>query len=347
MKLLIRAARIKSGLKVKDVASILQIDVALVSKFEAGTRIPTFKQIQLLASCLEIPQDELQKEWLKQKLLSEVKEYQISDTVVSMLQEDLATYNAGFKRVISRQIQDILDEIDELKTVLQFKRKFDSTRIKEALSIEYTFESNKIEGNTLTLRETDLVVNQGLTISGKSMREHLEAINHQEAIDYVYHLLDKKSQLSEREILTIHNLILRGIHSEEAGKYRQVQVMIQGSKHIPPDSILVKDQMQQLMNWYYKNLNLHPVILAAEMHERIVTVHPFIDGNGRTSRLIMNLILLKHGYVIANIKGDYEVRMRYYEALENAQINQSKDDFIEFIAKVELDCIKRYLSILK
>ncbi len=241
----------------------------------------------------------------------------------------------------------MLDEIDILKSKLDQFRLFDSYRIDQALELEYTFESNRIEGNTLTLRETDLVINEGLTIPGKSMREHLEAINHQEAIAYIKHLIKKNTNLNEREVLSIHNLILRGIHPEDAGRYRKVQVMIKGSSFMPPQPFIVAKEMEDFYIWYETNKNkLHPIILAAEMHERLVTIHPFIDGNGRTSRLVMNLILLQHGYVIANIKGDYNSRMQYYEALETAQTKNNKNDFLLFVAQIEKQSLERYLQII-
>ena len=241
----------------------------------------------------------------------------------------------------------MLDEIDILKSKLDQFRLFDSYRIAQALELEYTFESNRIEGNTLTLRETDLVINEGLTIPGKSMREHLEAINHQEAIAYIKHLIKKNTNLNEREVLSIHNLILRGIHPEDAGRYRKVQVMIKGSSFMPPQPFIVAKEMEDFYIWYETNKNkLHPIILAAEIHERLVTIHPFIDGNGRTSRLVMNLILLQHGYVIANIKGDYNSRMQYYEALETAQTKNNKNDFLLFVAQIEKQSLERYLQII-
>jgi Fic family protein len=240
-----------------------------------------------------------------------------------------------------------LDEIDLLKTRLNKYREFDSYRISQALELEYIFESNRIEGNTLTLRETDLVINEGLTVSGKSMREHLEAINHVEAIGYIKQLVERNFQINERELLSVHNLILRGIMPEDAGRYRKVQVMIKGSSHMPPQPYLVAKQMEDYFLWMEQQKNkLHPVVLAAEMHERLVTIHPFIDGNGRTSRLIMNFILLQHGYVIANIKGDYDTRMKYYQTLETAQTTHNKEDFILFVAQIEKDCLERYLSII-
>ena len=156
-------------------------------------------------------------------------------------------------------------------------RHLDSYKIVQALELEYTFESNKIEGNTFTLRETDLVIYAGLTIFGKSISEHLGAINHQDAIGYSKFLIEKNTNLNEREVLSIHNLILRGIDPEDAGRYRKVQIMIKGSTHLPPQPFLITKKMEDFFIWYEMNKKqLHPVILAAEMHERLETIHPFI-----------------------------------------------------------------------
>jgi Fic family protein len=264
-----------------------------------------------------------------------------------MVREEMENSYVTVKKSLSKNLLLILNEIDVLKLKLDKFRQFDSYRIAQALELEYTFESNRIEGNTLTLRETDLVINEGLTISGKSMREHLEAINHQEAIGYIKHLIEKNTTLNEREVLSIHNLILRGINPEDAGRYRKVQVMIKGSSFMPPQPFLVAKEMEDFFIWYETHKNsLHPIVLAAELHERLVTIHPFIDGNGRTSRLVMNLILLQNGYVIANIKGDYDNRMQYYNALETAQTKNNKEDFLLFVAQIEKESLVRYLEII-
>jgi Fic family protein len=266
---------------------------------------------------------------------------------MNMVREEMENSYVAVKKSLSNNLLSILNEIDVLKSKLDKFRQFDSYRIVQALELEYTFESNRIEGNTLTLRETDLVINEGLTISGKSMREHLEAINHQEAIRYIKHLVEKNTNLNDREVLSIHNLILRGINHEDAGKYRRVQVMIKGSSYMPPQPFLVSKEMEDFFIWYETNKNgLHPIVLAAELHERLVTIHPFIDGTGRTSRLVMNLILLQNGYVIANIKGDYENRMQYYNALEVAQTKNNKEDFLLFVAQTEKESLERYLDII-
>lgn len=348
MKIILKTAREQKNIKTRELAQLLGIDQALISKFENGSRKPSRDQIVKLASVLEINYDQLMIAWLKEKIYAEIGDDHFAFEAIHQVKEEMAYY-ASFKRApLSTKLEQIIKEIDSLKNELHQFRKYDSFRVTQALELEYTFESNKIEGNTLTLKETDLIVNEGLTISGKSMREHLEAINHQEAIAYIKELTDKNTTINEREILCIHNLILRGIYPEDAGKYRKVQVMIKGSSHMPPQPFLVAKEMEELFIWYQTNKNnLHPVILAAEMHERLVTIHPFIDGNGRTSRLLMNLILLQHGYVIANIKGTNESRMQYYNALEACQVENNKENFLLFIAQTEKECLERYLSILK
>lgn len=235
------------------------------------------------------------------------------------------------------ELDSLLAQIDGLKTRLDAARPLTSEQLQQALDIEYTYESNRIEGNTLTLRETDLVVNKGLTVGGKSMREHLEAINHYEAILYIRELAAKDAILDEREVRNIHALVLRGINRENAGRYRNLPVMIAGSRHMPPQPWAVPKLMEDYGLWLIgESLNLHPVVRAAEAHERLVTIHPFIDGNGRTARLVMNLILFAKGYPIANIPGDTDSRMAYYNALEKANLATDKSDFLILISRYVL-----------
>lgn len=348
MKTLLRDARLNKQLKVKELSALTGIDQALLSKFENGGRLPTKEQLNRLALHLGIGLDALTVAWLKEKILSELQYEPLAKEALQLVQEEMAEYAAMRPNYSDEELEKILREIDVLQRELNQLRAYDSYRIAQALELEYTFESNRIEGNTLTLKETDLIINEGLTISGKSMREHLEAINHQDAILYIKELLDKNTSLNQRELLLIHNLVLRGIMPNYAGKYRDVQVMIKGSAHMPPQPFLIQKQMEDYFIWYQENRKtLHPVILAAEMHERLVTIHPFIDGNGRTSRLVMNLILLQHGYVIANIKGDSNTRLEYYTALEKAQVEGDKTVFYRFVATTEKQCLERYLSILK
>ena len=344
----IKENRQAKSLKIKDLAALLAVDSSLISRYENGDRLPTKAQLNLLVAQLDLDFKTAQVFWLKAKIYELFSQEAYIDEAINMVQEEYANYGGFVRDELSSDLKALIKSLDHLKANLNALRHLDSFRIHEALHLEYTFESNKIEGNTLTLNETDLVINEGLTISGKSMREHLEAINHQEAIAFIKDLAKPNYVLKERDLLQIHHLILRGIYPEEAGKYRKVQVMIKGSSHVPPGPYLVAKQMEDLFIWYNTNRNtIHPVVLAAEMHERLVTIHPFIDGNGRTSRLIMNLILMQHGFVIANLKGDYGSRTAYYQALEKCQTTANKDDFIQLIVNTEKNCLDRYLSILK
>jgi Fic family protein len=240
----------------------------------------------------------------------------------------------------------ILDDIDRIKADLDRLRPLENPSILHALDIEYTYESNRIEGNTLTLRETGLVIEKGLTVGGKSMREHLEAINHHEALLFLRDLVRDGRPLTESLVKQLHGLILHGIDHDNAGRYRNVPVMIAGSRHLPPQPWAVPVKMEQCFAWYESQRDsLHPVLLAAEIHGRIATIHPFIDGNGRTSRLAMNLILLTQGYPLANIPGDTDSRRAYYDALEHCNLSGDKSGFHRFIALQVLAMGKRLLHI--
>ena len=244
-------------------------------------------------------------------------------------------------------MQEQFTYLDILKDQLNGLRDRQSEKVAKAFDIEYTYESNKIEGNTLTLQETALVVEKGLTVGGKSLNEHLEAINHTFAIEYIKDIAHNAEPINERVLLNIHKLILQGIDNTNAGKYRSVQVLISGAKHVPPQPYLVLKEMETLFLWYEENKNnLHPVQLSAEMHERLVTIHPFIDGNGRTARLLMNLILLQNGFPIAILRGDTDSRLKYYAALEIAQTENNKIPFVEFIANNIKETIERIIKVL-
>ena len=252
---------------------------------------------------------------------------------------------------MSNELQTILQECDTLKARLSAMRPLPVEalkKIEDALAIEYTYESNRIEGNTLTLQETELVVNEGVTIAGKSMREHLEAINHAEAIDYIKNFAKKNIEISERTIKEIHALVLHGINRENAGRYRTVPVMISGSSHVPPQPYLIEKQMEDFMIKFreMKTEKLHPVLIAAYLHDEVVRIHPFIDGNGRTSRLLMNLYLLRNGYTLVNLKGSDDAKIDYYNALEASHVEKHPEAFQMLVAEAERTSLKRYLSIL-
>jgi Uncharacterized conserved protein len=249
------------------------------------------------------------------------------------------------------KLTEILNQIDGLKAELSTLQPLPAEalqKIQDAIRIEYTYDSNRIEGNTLTLQETALVVNEGITISGKSMREHLEAVNHAEAVDFIREIATD-TPITESVIRDIHGLVLRGIDKENAGRYRTVPVMISGSKFLPPQPYLIVPQMEAFMNEYQRlePEGVHPVIIAAYLHDELVKIHPFIDGNGRTSRLLMNLYLLRHGFPIVSLKSDNDSKLRYYNALEKSHTEGKRDDFYLFVAETVKDALGQYLSLLR
>jgi Fic family protein len=210
-------------------------------------------------------------------------------------------------------------------------------------TVELTYTSNAIEGNTLTRRETAVVIEKGLTVGGKSLKEHLEATNHAHALDYVRSMTHKKPiDISIKDIFSIHELILKGIDDENAGCYRNVAVRISGSTVILPNPRKVADLMDAFNEWLKSSSDMHPVELAAEAHYRLVSIHPFIDGNGRTARLLMNLILIMCGYPPAIIRK--RDRLAYIGALEKAQLGGSKEPYEKIIINAVNRSLNIYLS---
>lgn len=246
----------------------------------------------------------------------------------------------------SDRINKLLQRIDEGKRVIDTYRPIPSavlSRLRKQLIIEWTYNSNAIEGNTLSLKETQLVLEEGLTIGRKSLKEHLEATNHKDAIQFVEKLASSSDKITERNIREIHSLILKEIDQRYAGKYRDIIVRITGSAHTPPEPIKVPALMRSFEK---KQLNKdadHPVIQAALAHFELVNIHPFVDGNGRTARLLMNLILIKNGYVPAVIlKND---RKKYYDTLERANAGK-KEDFIFLVGRAMERTMNLYFEAL-
>ena len=245
-------------------------------------------------------------------------------------------------------IQELVQFEERFKRILDKKSKFDSKRllpshimqkIKDGLFVEWTYNSNSIEGNTLTLQETKIVLEQGMTVKGKSLREHFEATNHHEAIDYLETLIKPKYILSEKDIIELQNIILTKIEKDYAGRYRTGGVRIVGANFTPPNALKVYDLMKDLVSWTNENpLGLNDIALATVFHHRFVHIHPFSDGNGRTVRLAMNLLLMRKGFPPAIIlKND---RKKYYTAL-----NQANNGKYEKLTLLMIQALERSLDI--
>ena len=243
---------------------------------------------------------------------------------------------------------DFFEELDEKKAILDSKRPLPKETLKsleENFKLEWTYNSNAIEGNTLTLKETKVVL-EGITIGGKTMREHLEVINHKEAIEFLEELINDNSELSEMDIKNIHALVLKGIDDENAGRYRTENVIISGASHIPPESVVVPELMEKLIYRYDEwKERYHPIIVAALLHAEFVKIHPFIDGNGRTARLLMNFETMKNGYPPIIIKT--KQRHKYYDALDKGAMIGNYTDFVKMVAKQAEEMLDLYLKLIK
>ncbi|UOD28521.1 Fic family protein [Massilia violaceinigra] len=243
-------------------------------------------------------------------------------------------------------LQSLLGTIDGLKAALDAARPLPShtlASLREKLALEWTYHSNAIEGNTLTLRETKVVL-EGITVGGKTLREHFEATNHRDAIFYVEDIVGRDEVLTEWQVKNIHSLVLKGIDDAEAGRYRRQNVVIAGASTTAPGFLHLDDDMRALVAWYQHAAPAHPVVRAAELHARFVKIHPFIDGNGRTGRLVMNFELMKAGYPPAVIRK--EDRLAYYDALDVACANGDVDDIVHLLAKAVERSLNVYLALL-
>ena len=215
-------------------------------------------------------------------------------------------------------------------------------RLQEQLMVEWIYNSNAIEGNTLTLRETQLILETGLTVGGKSLREHFEVINHRDAIQYVESLVTRKEAISAFHVRQIHHLVLKEIDSENAGQYRQLPVRIAGSTYQPPEAWELTHLMNEWSEWLNGSAQQEdPIIRAALAHHRLAAIHPFIDGNGRTARLVMNLLLMRDGYpptIILRIN-----RRQYYRVLAAAD-RGDPTPFVNFVGRAVERSLTLYLE---
>lgn len=218
-------------------------------------------------------------------------------------------------------------------------------RLREEFLINFTYNSNAIEGNTLTLQETALIIKEGITIDKKPLKDHLEAVGHKEAYLYVEELVKQKVPISEKVIKEIHSLVLMD-RREERGIYRRVPVTIMGAVHTPPQPYIVPTQMEQLISHYEQIFYLHVVERAAIFHLAFEAIHPFIDGNGRTGRLLLNLELMKEGYPPINIKfGD---RKRYYDCFTSYhEKGNDPTEMVSLVSQYLEEELSRYVEIVR
>ena len=240
------------------------------------------------------------------------------------------------------KINNLLKKINGYRPLTEWEIK----RLRDEFLIDFTYNSNAIEGNTLTLQETALVLQEGITIDKKPLKEHLEVIGHKEAFSYIEELVKEKIPLSENNIKDIHSIVLMD-KPQDRGKYRRMPVTILGAVHEPPQPYLVPVLMEKLINEYNEEMkDKHIIEKVALFHLQFEAIHPFIDGNGRTGRLIINFELMKEGYPPINIK--FKDRKRYYNCFTDFYLNNSNPQMLmEMIEEYVQEELERYISVLE
>jgi len=245
-------------------------------------------------------------------------------------------------KIVPKEYKAMFARVDALKAELSKRRPLtqgELKRLQEEFLVEFTYNSNAIEGNTLTLRETALVL-EGVTIDKKPLKEHLEAIGHRDAFLYVQQLVADKAAMSERVIKEIHSLVLMD-RPHDKGVYRKIPVMIMGAYHEPPQPYLVPVQMEQLIA-EQKDNKRHPLENAALFHLDFEGIHPFIDGNGRTGRLILNLMLMQSSYPSIDVK--FADRKRYYDCFDSYYKDKTATPMVAMVAEYLEERLRQYLK---
>jgi len=250
------------------------------------------------------------------------------------------TYNQikEFEESLPKIIEKIELSDDDLKNIKTIKEHFNTEYKKFSKSykekymknflVKFTYNTNAIEGNTLSLKETGLILREGITPKGKKIKEIQEVRNMEKCFEYMQNY---KCDITLRFVLELHRILMTDIDNEIAGKLRGVNVNIGDSAFVPPSFKILRDEMNGVIQWYKRNKRLDPLLLSALVHLRFVTIHPFEDGNGRISRLLMNFVLARNKYPMLNIM--YSDREEYYDVLEDCQISGTKKRFVEFIKK--------------
>ena len=247
---------------------------------------------------------------------------------------------------MSKELSPLLLKIDALKAELDKKRPLtqgEAERLRDEFMVDFTYNSNAIEGNTLTLKETAMVL-EGMTIDQKPLKDHLEAVGHRDAFLYIEDIA-KDTKISETVIKNIHSLVLMN-RPEDKGVFRKIPVTIMGAYTEPVQPYMIEPKMTELLAENEKRKKkMHPIERIARFHLEFEGIHPFIDGNGRTGRLLLNLDLIQNGYPAINVK--FTDRKAYYAAFDEFYKNNNAEPMIELVARYVIERMKQYLEILK
>ncbi|MFN7099057.1 MAG: helix-turn-helix domain-containing protein [Flavobacterium sp.] len=316
MHQMLKSAREQKGLKTREVAQLLGIDQALISKFETGNRKPTRDQLVKLANLLEIDVEKIVVLWLKDKILNEINNEEWAIQALLLAQQELKVIAKPRIFEPSTILSRLLDEVTALKNDLSKISHFDRYRISKSLEIELTFESNRTAGNSMNLEQTDLVINKGHTISGKSMREHLEVINQHEALAYLRDLTQKNTVISSKELHILYQLVIRGISSDA------IQNQINESNK----------ELESFFTWFESQKNeSHPIIFAVQTYQKLRSLSVFGIENDKIACLVTNYLFLLNDYTL----------LPTIQTLLNATNSSEEENYISVINE-QKNILKRY-----
>ena len=330
MNSLLKQAREDKGLKTREVAQLLKIDQALISKFESGLRKPTKEQIIKLANLLNINLETILTLWLKEKILHEIKNEKYAFEALKLVESELLN-TAVFKPKTTENLQKLLDQISLLLGKFQELNTFEIRRITKQLDLLFTYECNQLNGNSMNFEETKLIINEGVSIAERSTKEHYEIINFFEAIQYCKESIQQNNSFSEKELFKIHSILIQGIEKELKPQE-------------PNDAVYA--ELKTLFKWYeISKENIHPIVLAAEAHIKLMQILPFRNYNNQVAFLVMNWILLQHKFNLTIIQSDSKHKDMYISELEKGLVSDNYLDFYLLMAQSQKDTLEFALSI--
>ncbi|MBK0368597.1 helix-turn-helix domain-containing protein [Flavobacterium agrisoli] len=330
MNAILKKAREEKGLKTREVAQMLQIDQALISKFESGTRKPTKEQIVKLAHLLNINLDTILVLWLKERILHEIKNEKFALEALKLVESELLKSEV-IQPKTSEKLQKLVTEINSLLQQFYNLNLLEYRRITKQLDLYFTFECNSLNGNKMSFEEVKLIVNEGISITDKPMKEHLEIINFFEAIQYCKELIQKKIDFCEKKLLQIYSILTQEIEPEISNQQ--------------PDKTTI-NELKILFKWYEMSKdNIHPLILASETHLKIMQILPFRQYNNQIAFLIMNWILLQNKYSLIVIKSDRSEKENYIAEIEQSFTEDNIANFSLLMAEAQKATLEYALSL--
>lgn len=347
----LKQKRRERKLSMRDVAAITGIDPALISKMEGGDRLPTEKQIDTLADLYQLNSRKVKVYWLAEKLFRQLvaepaalEALTLARGRIEKIQQEQVVKIPG----LTPEIKEKIAKVDFTRRLLDKRQTLEEEQreiMEREFMEEFIHESNRLADSELNLQETRAILQKGTVAAGKSLQEHLAVINHREAIFYVKDLIEEEKDLNSKVLLELHTILRRGMDREGVGEYRKNTPIDDDRLYQLPPHQKVEKLIRKYLQYYHEQEGkIHPVLLAAIMHQRLMKIQPFSEGNGRMARLLMNFILLRHGYTIVTIKGDSFSRGVYERALEKSHLDSESDTFFHLIADATVESLRNHLE---